>query len=91
MAILGKDLQLAAPILDELWRANIKTEFGLSKRVMTHISRALDSGIPFMVIVGESEVQSGIFKLKNVKDNEEEEVQRDQLVEVLKERLENLR
>ncbi|CAL9093114.1 unnamed protein product [Musa textilis] len=87
VAILGKDLTLAAEIVGELWDAKIKAEFGLTKRVMNHINRAKQSGIPWMVIVGESEVSSGIFKLKNIEANQEEEIPREKFVEELRRRL----
>ncbi|XP_020262495.1 histidine--tRNA ligase, cytoplasmic-like [Asparagus officinalis] len=87
VAILGKDLTLAAELVSELWDAKIKAEFGLTKRVMTHISRAKQSGIPWIVIVGESELNSGIIKLKNIEANQEEAVPRGQMVEEVKRRL----
>lgn len=87
VAILGKDLALAAELVSELWDAKIKAEFGLTKRVMNHINRAKQSGIPWMVLVGESEVAGGIVKLKNIDANQEEEVPRAQMVEELKRRL----
>ncbi|ONK55792.1 uncharacterized protein A4U43_C10F1030 [Asparagus officinalis] len=38
VAILSKDLTLAAELVSELWGAKIKAEFGLNKRVMNHIT-----------------------------------------------------
>ncbi|RWW23523.1 hypothetical protein GW17_00012229 [Ensete ventricosum] len=87
VAILGKDLTLAAEIVGEFWDAKIKAEFGLTKRVMNHINRAKQSGIPWMVIVGESEVSSGVFKLKNIEANQEEEIPREKIVEEIRKRL----
>ncbi|THU65474.1 hypothetical protein C4D60_Mb05t04040 [Musa balbisiana] len=87
VAILGKDLTLAAEIVGQLWDAKIKAEFGLTKRVMNHINRAKQSGIPWMVLVGESEVSSGVFKLKNIEANQEEEIPKEKIVEELQRRL----
>ncbi|KAJ0970850.1 hypothetical protein J5N97_018809 [Dioscorea zingiberensis] len=87
VAILGKDLTLAAELVSELWDAKIKAEFGLTKRVMNHITRAKQSGIPWMVIVGESELKEGVVKLKNIEANKEEVIQRDRIVEELQKRL----
>ncbi|KAG6503715.1 histidine--tRNA ligase, cytoplasmic-like [Zingiber officinale] len=87
VAILGKDLTLAAEIVSELWNAKIKAEFSLTKRVMNHINRAKQSGIPWMVLVGESEITSGIYKLKNIEANQEEEIPRERIVEELRIRL----
>ncbi|XP_074572908.1 histidine--tRNA ligase, cytoplasmic-like [Curcuma longa] len=87
VAILGKDLTLAAEIVSELWNAKIKAEFSLTKRVMNHISRAKQSGIPWMILVGESEITSGIYKLKNIEANREEEIPRERIVDELQIRL----
>ncbi|XP_020244991.1 histidine--tRNA ligase, cytoplasmic-like isoform X2 [Asparagus officinalis] len=87
VAILSKDLALAAELVSELWDAKIKAEFGLTKRVMNHINRAKQAGIPWMVIVGESEISSGIVKLKNIEVNQEDSVPREEMVNELKRRL----
>jgi histidyl-tRNA synthetase len=73
--------------VSELWSAGIKAEFKLTPRVTNHIKYALQSGIPWMVLVGESEMQKGIVKLKDVKVNQEEEVDRKDFVQELKKRL----
>ncbi|OAY81718.1 Histidine--tRNA ligase, cytoplasmic [Ananas comosus] len=87
VAILGKDLTLAAELVSELWNAKINAEFKLTKRVMNHITYAKQSGIPWMVLVGESELEKGIVKLKNIKANQEEEVPRKTFVEELQRRI----
>ncbi|CAL4910310.1 unnamed protein product [Urochloa decumbens] len=87
VSILGKDLTLAAELVSELWSAGIKAEFKLTARVTNHIKYALQSGIPWMVLVGESELQKGSVKLKDVKANQEEEVDRKDFVQELKKRL----
>ncbi|OEL14059.1 Histidine--tRNA ligase, cytoplasmic [Dichanthelium oligosanthes] len=87
VSILGKDLTLAAELVSELWSAGIKAEFKLTTRVMNHIKYAEKSGIPWMVLVGESEMQKGSVKLKDVKANQEEEVDRKEFVQKLKNRL----
>ncbi|KAF8762602.1 hypothetical protein HU200_009127 [Digitaria exilis] len=87
VSILGKDLTLAAELVSELWSAGIKAEFKLTTRVQNHIKYALQSGIPWMVLVGESELQKGSVKLKDVKANQEEEVDRKVFVQELKKRL----
>jgi len=78
---------LAAELVSELWDAKIKAEFGQTKRVMNHINRAKQSGIPWVVFVGESELNSGVVKLKNIEANKEEVVQRADFVEELQRRL----
>ena len=78
---------MAAELVSELWDAKIKAEFGQTKRVMNHINRAKQSGIPWVVFVGESELNSGVVKLKNIEANKEEVVQRADFVEELQRRL----
>ena len=43
--------------------------------------------MPFAVILGESELQRGVVKLRHVASREEVEVRRDQLVDLLRTRL----
>ncbi|XP_062179734.1 histidine--tRNA ligase, cytoplasmic-like [Phragmites australis] len=76
VSILGKDLVLAAELVSELWNAGIKAEFKLTTRVQNHIKYATQSGIPWMVLVGEAEMQKQKVKLKDIRANQEEEVDR---------------
>lgn len=87
MAILGDDLSLAAELVSELWRARVKAEYMVNKRVKKHIERAIASRIPLMVIVGEREVNEGVVKLKDVEAATEDEIRREILVEELQRRL----
>ncbi|KAL6996110.1 histidine--tRNA ligase [Sarracenia purpurea var. burkii] len=87
VAILGDDTHLGAEVVCELWSARLKAECMYSKRVMKHIEHAKSSRIPWMVIVGEREVNNGIVKLKDVEAAKEEEIPRDRLVEELQRRL----
>ena len=43
-----------------------------------------ESGIPLAVIIGESELQKGVVKIRNIEKREETEVLRENLVEELK-------
>ena len=45
-----------------------------------------DNGIPYAVVVGESELQKGVLKLRNIETREEIEVLRDNLVEEIQSR-----
>ncbi|PKU77825.1 Histidine--tRNA ligase [Dendrobium catenatum] len=87
VAILGKDLLLAAELVSELWKVEVKAEFGLNKRVRNHIDRAVESGIPWVVFVGESELNSGFLKLKNIESHQEEMIPRERFAEELQKRL----
>ena len=56
-------------------------------KLLQQLQYCEDHGVPFAVILGESELQRGIVKLRHVATREETEVQRDQLVEVLRSKL----
>ncbi|XP_057972949.1 histidine--tRNA ligase, cytoplasmic [Malania oleifera] len=87
VAILGDDLSQAAELVSELWNAKLKAEYMVNKRVMKHIDRAKESRIPWMIIVGEREINEGIVKLKDIEANKEEVVPRSKVVEELQRRL----
>ncbi|KAI0501253.1 hypothetical protein KFK09_016196 [Dendrobium nobile] len=87
VAILGKDLLFAVELVNELWNAKVNAEFRLNKRVRNHIDRAVESGIPWVVFVGESELNSGILKLKNFESHQEETIPREIFAEELQKRL----
>ncbi|KAK3140710.1 hypothetical protein QOZ80_5AG0404720 [Eleusine coracana subsp. coracana] len=89
VSILGKDLTLAAELVSELWNAGIKAEFKLTTRVQNHIKYALQSGIPWMVLVGSAENEKGIVKLKNLEASQDEDVPRKDFVQELRRRLSN--
>ncbi|CAA6653929.1 unnamed protein product [Spirodela intermedia] len=88
VAVLGKDLPLAAELVSEMWRVGINAEFSIHKKVMKHIDRARQSRIPWMVLVGELELEKGIVKLKNIEESTEEDVPRGEIVEELLKRME---
>ncbi|KAI9082167.1 hypothetical protein K1719_035907 [Acacia pycnantha] len=59
----------------------------VNKRPMEHMDRARESRIPWMVLVGERELNKGVVNLKDVEANKEMEIPRDQIVEELRRRL----
>ncbi|CAH2072609.1 unnamed protein product, partial [Thlaspi arvense] len=65
----------AAGLVSQLWAAKIKAEYLVSKRRSKHFDRATESGIPWMVIVGERELSEGVVTLKKVVKGSEEEYQ----------------
>ncbi|KAJ4802763.1 hypothetical protein LUZ62_015329 [Rhynchospora pubera] len=87
VSILGKDVISASKLVTPLWNANISAKMKVSKRVMDHITFAKQKAIPWMVLVGESELASGVVKLKNIELNEEITISREDYVEELRKRL----
>ncbi|KAK9270715.1 hypothetical protein L1049_026298 [Liquidambar formosana] len=90
VSILGDDLSQAAELVSELWNAKLKAEYMVSKRVMKHIDRAKESRIPWMVIVGERELNEGVVKLRDIEAKEEDTVPRSRIVDELKRRLSSI-
>lgn len=87
MSILGDDIGLAAELSSELWKGKVQAEYLVNKRVTKHFDRAKDSKIPWMIIVGEKEQNEGVVRLKNIAAGEEVVIQRSDIVEELKKRL----
>ncbi|XP_076916948.1 histidine--tRNA ligase, cytoplasmic-like [Bidens hawaiensis] len=76
VSILGNPdelLPLAAKLVSMCWNAKLKAEFMVDKRFDKHDKHAKKSGIPWMVIVGDKEINKGIVKLKNEAANIEKD------------------
>lgn len=60
----------------ELWQADVKAEFSYKKnpKLLAQLQYCEETGIPFALIIGESEIQRGVVKLRNVATREEVEV-----------------
>eukprot|EP01138_Halocafeteria_seosinensis_P001404 gb/GECG01001440.1/.p1 GENE.gb/GECG01001440.1/~~gb/GECG01001440.1/.p1 ORF type:complete len:968 (+),score=135.35 gb/GECG01001440.1/:1-2904(+) len=73
-------------ICSELWDAGIsaKTFYHASPKMDKQLKQALSEEIPFMVIVGESEVEAGTVNVKNLDEKTEEVVSRKELPEYLR-------
>lgn len=72
-----------------LWSAGIKTEhsYKANPKTLHQLQYCEENQIPFSVIIGEDEVKEGIVKVREITTRTEETVQRDQLVAVLKQKL----
>lgn len=68
-----------------LWDAHISAEFSYSAsgKVSKQLQRALESDVPFMVIVGESELEAGKVRIKDMRKHTEDLVDRARMVEEL--------
>ncbi|KAJ7541091.1 hypothetical protein O6H91_10G045600 [Diphasiastrum complanatum] len=86
VVVLGESLtEVAIQLVSELWAASLKAEFVTSsaRKIIKHITYALDAGIPWMVIVGEDELEKGIVQLRNLDASCQEAIARNSLVEEL--------
>lgn len=76
----------------ELWTAEISTEQSYKKnpKLLQQLQYCEDNQVPFAIIIGESELQNGIVKIRNIGNRNEEEIPRDKLVEEIRKRLDSL-
>ncbi|XP_022649214.1 histidine--tRNA ligase, cytoplasmic-like isoform X2 [Varroa destructor] len=76
-------------ICAELWANGFKVEqsFKLNPKLLVQLQYCEDKRIPFAIIIGESEIEQGIVKLKTVVTREEVEVNRKDLVATLRQKV----
>merc|ERR1712002_1066794 len=76
-------------IISDLWEAGIKAEHSYKKnpKMLNQLQFCEDSGIPLAIVIGESEIAAGIVKLRDIATRNEVEVKREELIDVLKQRL----
>merc|ERR1711887_470911 len=69
-------------VVQELWSGNVKTEHSYKKnpKMLNQLQYCEDNGIPLAVVLGESELEKGVVKLREIATREETEVKRDELV-----------
>ncbi|CAK7328837.1 unnamed protein product [Dovyalis caffra] len=88
LAIMGsRKVPLAAELASKLWCAKLKSEFVVSTRFDKLMSRAKDSNIPWMVLVRDRELETGMVKIKNIETKVEEDVPLSTFVDEVKKRL----
>ena len=86
MAVLGDVSREANKLASDLRQANINVELDLTGRKLDRqIKIAIKKDIPYILFIGEQEVQSGIYTLKNIAKSEEYKLHFDKIVELLKE------
>jgi histidyl-tRNA synthetase len=74
----------AIPILNQLRLAEINAElFPFGAKMKKQMQYANDKAIPYVVIIGGDEMQSGLLSLKNMKSGEQVKVSVDELTENL--------
>lgn len=73
----------------ELWDADIKAEHlpKMNPKLLVQLQYCEERSIPWAIVIGESELQRGVVKLRNVASREETEVPKENLIEELKSRL----
>lgn len=75
----------ALPILQRLRGANIAAElYPSSGKLKKQMSYADDKHIPYVILIGSDEMQSGLLTLKNMKSGEQQKLALPAIVELLK-------
>ncbi|KAK4886595.1 hypothetical protein RN001_002866 [Aquatica leii] len=76
-------------ICKELWDEGIKAEQSYKKnpKLLAQLQHCEEYGIPLAIVLGESEIQKGIVKLRNVLTRNEVEVPRTKLVDEIRKHL----
>lgn len=76
-------------LINQLWDAGIKAEhsYKLNPKLLAQLQHCEENQIPFAIVLGDSELQRGVVKLREVKTRNETEVSRDELAAEIKRRL----
>lgn len=84
-----KRLQLLA----QLWDGGIKAEqsYKLNPKLLVQLQHCEENGIPFAIVLGDSELERGVVKLREIKTRKEEEVTIENLVAEISKKLEQLK
>ena len=59
-------------------------------KMLNQLQYCEENGIPFAVIIGESELQKGVVKLRNIETREETEIPREQLAKEIESKRKSL-
>lgn len=76
-------------MLAKLWDADIKAEhsYKANPKLLAQLQHCEENQIPFALVLGDSELERGVVKLRDVQTRHEDEVPVDNLVEAIKWRL----
>lgn len=76
-------------IVSELWQADIRTEhsYKLNPKLLVQLQHCEENGIPYALVLGDSELQRGVAKLREISTRKEEEIPLDNLAVEIRKRL----
>lgn len=81
-----KETEYCLPILCKARENGIRTElFPDSAKMKKQMSYANANNIPFVVLAGDNEMQSGVVTLKNMETGEQKQITPDELIAIVKE------
>lgn len=80
-------------LISQLWDAGIKAEhsYKLNPKLLAQLQHCEENQIPFAIVLGDSELQRGVVKLREVQTRNEAEVKREELADEIKRRLSEMR
>ncbi len=74
----------ALPLLQQLRNAGINSEiYPSSAKLKKQLTYADDKNIPFVILVGSEEMESGLLTLKNMRSGEQQKISADQVISIL--------
>ncbi|CAL4177608.1 unnamed protein product, partial [Meganyctiphanes norvegica] len=81
-------IQERLKLLAELHGEDIKAEssYKTNPKFLNQLQYAEENGIPWVIVIGESEVNDGVVKLRETATRKEETIKRDQLIQAIKTR-----
>lgn len=68
---------------------SLQTEmsYKANPKLLGQLQTCEEQGIPWAIIIGQSELEKGVVKLRHVPSRQEEEIERSKLADVLKQKL----
>eukprot|EP00057_Strongylocentrotus_purpuratus_P021777 XP_011676251.1 PREDICTED: histidine--tRNA ligase, cytoplasmic [Strongylocentrotus purpuratus] len=75
-------------LCNQLWSAGIKAEMSYKKnpKMLDQYQQAEKYSIPLLAVIGEQELKDGVITLRNSATREENQIQRSDLIQVIKEK-----
>ncbi|XP_055371061.1 histidine--tRNA ligase, cytoplasmic isoform X2 [Condylostylus longicornis] len=75
-------------IINDLWDQGIKAEhsYKANPKLLAQLQYCEENSIPFAIVLGDSELERGVVKLREVSTRKEDEIQLDMLAEEIKKR-----
>ena len=59
-------------------------------KLLTQLQTCEEFTIPWAIIIGQSELEKGVVKLRHIPSRQEEDIEREKLVDVLREKLNSI-
>jgi len=84
IVVIGDALEGASRVADQLRKADLNVELDITGRKLDkQIKAAVKKDIPYLLFIGEQDIESGEYSLKNVESETEEKLTPEQVVEKL--------